>query len=112
MGRSALWYARHNGAKECAMILLNNGVSPDFGLIPTTKSSIDSITTNGGNESITDHGGNTGHGGNATTVSLAKLRRQSDLIGLMNQNGAFKPINRAVNDRAVDAFNALPTSNI
>lgn len=99
MGRSALWHARHNGAKECANILLNSGLPTDYGLIPTTTpSSIDYSTTFQLNNTI-------------ITTSMAKLRRQSDLIDstttMMNQNG-FKPINRVVND----AFHALPTSNI
>lgn len=55
---------RHNGAKKEARILLNNGVSPVYGLVSTTKSSIDLITTNSGNEGISVYGGNNGHNGN------------------------------------------------
>ncbi len=31
-GRSALWYARQGGSKNCADILISSGLEPDFGL--------------------------------------------------------------------------------
>lgn len=33
-GRSALWYAHHQGCPECAQVLLTAGVSPDYGMAP------------------------------------------------------------------------------
>lgn len=113
MNRSALWHAQHNGSRECATILIQIGLDPNYGMQSNpygTATNPDGMITG----SLANREFLTKAPANDTD---AKFRRQSDVIvrrqgsAAGSSNGQERPTN-GYHMRTSDAFDRLPASAI